>query len=121
MERRYRVRPSNKRKVRLAVTRETMWWIRGLLIARLRRHVTWQEICDWTGISFVYMQHITRRGVRGGVKTVNALLKLREMGLMIHLSDFEVDPATLTDWRTWTLTKNHIKSARSRRGSPPAA
>lgn len=66
-----------------------LWWIRGLLIVREQRDVSWGEIAQLTGIPIRTMRHLLDGEFVGGPLTIKRLLTLRDYGLMIHLSDFE--------------------------------
>lgn len=86
----HRRKPTNERQKSYEVTRGHLYWLRGMLMAKYRRCISWNEISKWTGIPRNFLDHISRRGIIGREPTVKRLMKLRDQGLMIHLSDFEV-------------------------------
>lgn len=77
-------------------------WIRGLLIAKERRDITWREFHEIFGFSERYAKYL-RHGQRfGGRETVRKLIQgARERGIIIHLSDFYDDDASLESERIW--------------------
>lgn len=90
----YRLK-ANRREApqRVTVQPHHLWWIRGMLMERLRRNVTFKEIASLTGMRYRWITNLADGSHSGGIKTVQALLRLREHGLMIHLDDFrQVDP-----------------------------
>lgn len=78
----------------IRVTGQHIYWVYGLLVARLRRDVTWNEFSQLTGISPRQVRYVRFNEVPGGIRTARKLLRLRSLGLMIHLSDFLASPET---------------------------
>lgn len=71
---------------------EHLHWVRGLLIAHLRRDVKWNEMARILGVDNSRLGHIKAGLCRGGRGFTNRLIKaMREQGVMIHLSDFYDD------------------------------
>lgn len=64
-------------------------WVRGLLIARLRRDIKWKEFYALTNTDERYMQYIKIGTQVGGRQVASRLINsAREHGVVIHLSDF---------------------------------
>lgn len=78
----------------IRVTGQHVYWVYGLLVARLRRDVSWQEFSELTGISDRQVRYMRFNEHPGGMRTAKKLLTLRNHGLMIHLSDFLATPET---------------------------
>lgn len=81
-----------RKKVVLSIGADHLHWLHGLMMVKHRRFVTWKEICRLTGVSPWTIRNIVSGYARGGKLTINRLMKLRDHGLMIHLSDFQVQP-----------------------------
>lgn len=77
---------------RVRVTGQHIYWVYGLLVARLRREVSWNEFSDLTGISLRQVRYMRFNEVEGRIRTARKLLSLRRLGLMLHLSDFLATP-----------------------------
>lgn len=84
----------NLKADQIRVTGQHIYWVYGLLIAKLRREVTWGEFAVMTGISPRHLRHMRFNEFVGSAKMAQRLLVLREQGLMIHLSDFLATPET---------------------------
>lgn len=82
-----------KVKKKLRVDKTHLWWALALVSAQERRPVHWEEFSQITGLSRRAIRHIMAGDYIGGTKIINALMTLRDRGVMIHLSDFEV-PST---------------------------
>ena len=109
----HRRKPQTKTKVKVGVRVHHLWWIRGLLMAREQRDVSWGEIAQLTGIPIRTMRHLLD-GYVGGATTINRLLTLRQYGLMIHLSDFETvaprpSPYPIPEVERISLRSSHRK------------
>ena len=79
-------------KKEFALTVEQLYWLRGTLMAKLRKEVTWIDFCRYIGISRRHLLWIRTGERRPGKKLFSGILGLREYGVMVHMSDFEVDP-----------------------------
>lgn len=84
----------NLRAESIRVTGQHIYWVYGLLVARLRRNVTWEEFSQMTGISARQVRYMRFNEHPGGMRTAKKLLTLRNVGVMIHLSDFLATPET---------------------------
>lgn len=84
----------NIRSESIRVTGQHIYWVYGLLVARLRREVSWNEFSEMTGISLRQVRYMRFNEHPGGMRSAKGLMKLRDLGLMIHLSDFQATPET---------------------------
>ncbi len=82
---------------RVMITGDVLHEIRGKLIQKKKRNVTWMEICKFTGISRQTLLNIRNGKMRGSPKTLERLLRLREWGIMIEASDFIQKPGEFLD------------------------
>lgn len=87
----------NLRASQIRVTGQHIYWVYGQLVARLRRNVTWEEFSEMTGISPRMVRYLRFNEKAGSAATAKKLLQLRNLGLMIHLSDFLATPETQLD------------------------
>jgi len=76
-----------------AVTPEQLYWLRGMLMAKLRKNITVLEFADYLGISRRQMWYLFSGGRKPGKRTFDGILGLRKYGIMIHMSDFEAKRA----------------------------
>ena len=72
------------------VTAEQIYWLRGMLMARLRRDITMGEFASIIGISRRQLQYLCSGGREAGPRTFGGVFGLREYGIMVHMSDFEI-------------------------------
>jgi hypothetical protein len=72
------------------VTPEHVYWLRGMLMARLRRDITMGEFADILGISHRQLRYLVSGGRAAGPRTFSGVFSLREYGIMVHMSDFEI-------------------------------
>jgi transcriptional regulator with XRE-family HTH domain len=82
---------------RVMITGDVLHEIRGKLIQKKKRNVTWIEICEFTGIGKQTLLDIRNGKLRGSPRTLERLLKLREWGIMIEASDFIQKPGEFLD------------------------
>ena len=82
---------------RVMITGDVLHEIRGKLIQKKKRNVTWTEICEFTGIGRQTLLDIRNGKRRGTPRTLEGLLRLREWGIMIEASDFIQKPGEFLD------------------------
>jgi hypothetical protein len=82
-----------RKNVQYGVQGHHVYWVRGLLMARERREISCAELARMIGLTKRGLNYIVQGRYTGGPRTLNAFLSLREKGLMIHRSDFEIPPS----------------------------
>ena len=76
------------------LTPEHIHHLRGLLIAKERRDITWSEFANVLGIARRQLIYLMAGERRPGRKTFDGIMDLRDRGVMVHMSDFEVKTPT---------------------------
>jgi len=75
---------------KFVVTEGDLCWLRGSLMAKLRKDITWVDFYGYLGVSQRTANYI-KTGQRGaGEKTFRGIMGLREYGIMVHMSDFDI-------------------------------
>lgn len=100
-----KIRP-NVRQVRCRA--HHLHWVRGLLIAKLRRDIKWIEMAKIIGCTPRWIDYIIHQGKMGGRTFVTKLIRMaREHDVIIHLSDFYDDDPNQAAEKTWQLWKDY--------------
>ena len=78
-------------KERIQVLPADLWRLRGELMARRRCRTDWTDFCNITGIPRTMLSKILMGERNAGPVTVGRLFRLREHGIVVHLSDFPIN------------------------------
>jgi len=73
-----------------AVTPEQLYWLRGMLMAKLRKDVKWTDFAKYLGVGRRQVMYLLAGQRRPGKRTFDGILGLRKYGVMVHMSDFEI-------------------------------
>lgn len=78
------------RKTEFAISKEQINYLRGMLMAKTGRDIQHKEFAKMLGISLRQFAYLKSGGRRPGKKTFDGIMKLRDYGIVVHMSDFEV-------------------------------
>ena len=67
----------------LKITPERLYELRGRLMAREKRNITWAEFGRMTGVPYQTIKDLLSKRRGGSLMTIDRLLTIRQYGIMI--------------------------------------
>lgn len=87
---------------------EHLHWVRGQLMAKLRRDITWTEFGRMMDIKPRIMEYLKHNKRPGGRTIVRKLIEgARKYDVILHLSDFYLDDPNQEAAQTWRRWKDY--------------